>query len=165
MQTATIGGGVFARITKKHSAFFSYLAARGYEGAAFYMGLYYQEGYGVKKDYDKARQYYSLGVLEDDQNCLNQLGVIYARGLGVKKDIHAALDYYKQAAEGGDALAAANVGWIYENGDLGKPNLEEAIRWYSYGAIGGDDHCKDNLRRLGVPIPDNHFVIREEEQS
>ena len=71
----------------------------------------------------------------------------------------AALDYYKAAAEGGDALAHCNVGWLYESGELGEPDLEEAIRWYKYGAFGGDEYCKENLKRLGIPIPDNHVII------
>lgn len=46
----------------------------------------------MKRDYDLARKYYRLCVLESDAYCYCQLGVMYALGQGVKKDAHAALD-------------------------------------------------------------------------
>ena len=54
----------------------------------------------MKRDYDLARKYYRLGVLESDAYCYCQLGAMYALGRGVKKDAHAALDYYMKD-EGG----------------------------------------------------------------
>ena len=51
-----------------------------------YVGLYAQQGLGMKRDYDLARKYYRLGVLESDAYCYCQLGVMYALGQGVKKD-------------------------------------------------------------------------------
>lgn len=42
----------------------------------------------MKRDYDLARKYYRLGVLESDAYCYCQLGVMYALGQGVKKDAH-----------------------------------------------------------------------------
>ena len=93
--------------------------------------------------------------------CFNQLGVLFARGYGVKKDPYAALDYYKRAAELGDSLAYCNVGWLYESGQLGSPDLEGAIKWYRYGAFGGDENCKDQLIRLGIPIPSNKVIMND----
>lgn len=54
----------------------------------------------MKRDYDLARKYYRLGVLESDAYCYCQLGVMYALGQGVKKDAHAALDYYAGGRNG-----------------------------------------------------------------
>lgn len=80
------------------------------------MGLYYQNGDAVEQDYQKAREYYRIGALENDMYCICQLGTLYAQGYGVPKDYHAAFDYYKQAAKLGDALACMNLGYCYEVG-------------------------------------------------
>lgn len=98
----------------------------------------------MKRDYDLARKYYRLGVLESDEYCYCQLGVMYALGQGVKKDAH--------AAEMGDALCYCNVAWLYESGELGKPDLQTAIKWYKKGAIRKEEHAIEALKRLSVPF-------------
>lgn len=115
----------------------------------FYMGLYYQEGYAVARDYTAALGWYEMGAYQDDMRCFNQLGVMYAKGLGVPKDIVKAMEYYQKAAELGDTLAYANVGWLYESSKEFK-NMDAALEWYRKGAAEGEEHSVEAMERLGA---------------
>lgn len=139
------------RNRKKAFSIFSNLYAHGYRGTAFYMGLYYQNGDVVKQDYQKAREYYRIGALEDDRYCLCQLGVLYAQGHGVPKDHHAAFDYYSQAAKLGDALACANLGYCYEVGQGVVQDVAIAKNYYRCAAEHGEQHAAAALKRLEDP--------------
>ncbi len=133
---------------KRAYSIFSTLYEIGVQGAAFYMGLYHQDGYVVERDYQKAREYYRIGVLEGDKYCFCQLGVMYAKGQGVPKDYHAAFDYYKQAAKLGDALACANLGYCYEVGQGVKKDIAEAEMYYRLAAERGETCAADALERI-----------------
>ncbi len=146
------GHGV-RRNRKKAFPIFQELAIKGYPGACFYMGLYYQEGVNVKRNYLAAREYYRLGALEGDKYCYCQLGVLYAEGNGVEQDKRAAADYYRKAGSLGDPLGFTNLGWLLENGDLGEPDLKNAIRYYGYAAKAGEEHAIEALTRLGQELP------------
>jgi len=108
-----------------------------YPGSAFYIGLYHQEGFVVKKDYNLARRFYINGATFGDVDCYNQLGMMYAKGLGVKQDFNFAFEYYYIAAEGGDSLAMANIGWMYLNGDGVVQDYKEAVKWYEKACENG----------------------------
>ena len=127
---------------------FSRLYEENYPHSAFYLGLYYENGFAVEQDYEKARYYYRMGALQGDAYCYNQLGSLYGRGAGVEKDAKAAMDYYRKAAELGDDLAPANIGYFYETGEGVEKDLNEAVRWYRRGAGLGDQHAVEALNRL-----------------
>ena len=84
------------------------LYSRKFSGTAFYMGLYYQNGFAVQQDYQKALQYYQEGAKQGDSYCYTQPGSLYGRGEGADKDPKKALAYYRQAAGLGDSLAYVN---------------------------------------------------------
>lgn len=133
---------------KKAFSIFSNLYARGYHGAAFYMGLYYQNGDAVEQDYQKAREYYRIGALENDMYCICQLGTLYAQGYGVPKDYHAAFDYYKQAAKLGDALACMNLGYCYAVGQGVTQDIAISKNYYRCAAEHGEQLAAAALKRL-----------------
>jgi hypothetical protein len=116
---------------KKAFNIFSNLFEIGHPGSAFYLGLYHQQGFIGKRNYDLARRFYIIGATSGDVNCYNQLGVMYAKGLGVKRDFSFALEYYSIAAEGGDSLSMANIGWLYLNGDGVSQDYKEAFMWFN----------------------------------
>lgn len=139
----------FRQNRKKAFSIFSNLYARGYHGAAFYMGLYYQNGDAVEQDYQKAREYYRIGALENDMYCICQLGTLYAQGYGVPKDYHAAFDYYKQAAKLGDALACMNLGYCYEVGQGVTQDIAIAKNYYRCAAEHGEQLAAAALQAAG----------------
>lgn len=136
---------------EKAFGIFKAMADKGYTPAAFYVGLYYQEGLTCERDYKLAREYYERGAQDDDMYCYNQLGILYEQGLGVEKDVQKAIECYQKAAELGDTLAYANIGWFYETGEMGEPDLDEAMKWYKVGADEGDEVCAEQVQRLEDP--------------
>ena len=132
----------------KAFALFSQLYENRKAGAAFYMGLYHEEGYVVEQDYEKAREYYRIGVLENDAYCFCQLGVMYAKGLGVPQNFQAAFDYYKRGAELGDLLSYTNLGYCYEVGQGVKADIQKALECYRFAADRNELQAIDALKRL-----------------
>ena len=66
------------------------------------LGTAYYDGKGVKKDYQKAIEYYKKAADLGDVVAYVNLGKIYYEGKGVKQDYQKALQYYKKAADLGD---------------------------------------------------------------
>lgn len=100
--------------------------------ALYYLGLYYQEGYGVvEKDIKTAIKYYEKALeAGDTQYSANNLGVIYATGNGVPQDEKKALKYYEIAMNDGDIYATASVAKIYEEGKVVERDRAKAFELY-----------------------------------
>jgi len=135
---------------------YQYLADKSNErNALYYMGLYYQEGYGVvEKDIKTAIKYYEKALeAGDTQYSANNLGVIYATGNGVPKDEKKALKYYEIAMSHGDIYAMASVAKIYEEGKVVERDRAKAFELYleaedkaSYD-YGVDSEFKEELEK------------------
>ncbi len=126
---------------------FAWLNKLGCDGTDFYLGLYYQEGLGVEKDYNKALYYYQCGAGKNDAYCWTQLGTMYGQGQGIEEDIPKAIECYRKAAELGDPLGYTNIAWFYETGTGVEPDMEKALRLYSIAAQLGDETAKEQLER------------------
>ncbi len=61
------------------------------------MGLFYQEGLGVKQDLTKAREWFHRAAAAGDVLAKNHLGDIYAKA----RDYAKAREWYEQAAAQG----------------------------------------------------------------
>ncbi|WP_278541817.1 tetratricopeptide repeat protein [Oxalobacter formigenes] len=85
---------------------------------------------GVKKDVNRAVQYYIMGAQKGDARAQAFLGKAYALGRGIQPDSEKALYWYKTAARNGNVNAMKELGSIYAKGRLGvKPDQQEAQRW------------------------------------
>jgi TPR repeat protein len=125
------------------------LAELGFTAANFYCGLQYQNGLGVKRDYEKARRYYVRGAVEGDcEFCLCSLGVLYAKGLGVKKDERIAFDYYSLAAAKDETTAMMNLGWCHEVGQGVERDVKKALLYYYLAARKGNSNAFAEQERL-----------------
>jgi len=85
------------------------LAKRGDAGAQFYVASAYEEGRGVKKDINKAIEWYSKAAKNNHNGAQYKLGELYEKGLGLKKDNRKAGNWYKKAAANGSRLAKARL--------------------------------------------------------
>ena len=70
------------------------------------MGCCYRHGDGVKKDAEKAVQWYEKASALGSVDSQISLGYMYERGCGVKKDLKRAAEWYKKALENGEEAAA-----------------------------------------------------------
>ena len=73
---------------------------QGNELAASNIGLLYENGEGVKKDYKKAAEYYEQAVELGDSSSLENLADLYEEGgFGLKKDIRKSKEYRARYAD------------------------------------------------------------------
>ena len=65
----------------------------------------YENGIGVKQDYDKAIFWYTEAAKQGDTNAQNNLGLMYENGDGVEKNLEKAIYWYNKAIELGNDYA------------------------------------------------------------
>jgi len=94
-------------------------------------GLAYLSGVGVKKDYQKAREYFKKSCDKCQNSGCNYLGDIYANGLGVKKDYKKAYKFYKKACENDYMPACDSLGLLYLNGYGVKKDSFKAVEYFT----------------------------------
>jgi TPR repeat protein len=66
------------------------------------LGVLYQEGHGVPKNYELALQWYRKAADAGNATAIYNLGLMYELGQGVRKDSGAAVVWYRKAAEAGN---------------------------------------------------------------
>jgi uncharacterized protein len=81
------------------------LAEQGNASAQFYLGLSYENGDGVPRDYVKARQWYEKSAAQGDAKAQLYLGLQSSFGQGVPVDLVQAYMWYTLAAGNGNAHA------------------------------------------------------------
>lgn len=62
-------------------------------------GLYYENGFGVVQNYEKAKEYYELAYDFGNVKAIYQLGVLYKYGNGVEKNISKSNEYFNEYYE------------------------------------------------------------------
>jgi TPR repeat protein len=73
--------------------------------AQYYMGLYYERGYSVQKDFAEAIKWYRKAAEQGHTEAQFRLGVCYYIGEGVDKSTEEAIKYCRKAAEKGHQMA------------------------------------------------------------
>lgn len=103
------GNGVAQKDSQKAIEYYELAAKHGSRSAYRNLGLMYDFGKGVPKDYKKASQYYLQAAEREDVDAQVNIGYMYSKGLGVEKDKTKAYEWYKKAAAQGDLTAIHNM--------------------------------------------------------
>jgi len=74
------------------------LAEQGNVGAQFYLGVLYERGQGVPKDYVEGAKWYQRSAEQGDADSQYRLGGLYEAGYGVPQDYVQAHKWYNLAA-------------------------------------------------------------------
>lgn len=95
------------------------------------LGVAYEYGLGVKKDYAKALEYYHEAINVNPSNgvAYTNLANMYKEGKGIEKDYHKALEYYQKANDLNIANALANLGILYLEGKGTNQNIELGLQF------------------------------------
>ena len=121
------------------------LAEQGHAKAQYNLGVMYDFGRGVSKDYKQAVYWYKKaaeqGIAEEQYN----LGVMYDFGKGVAEDDTQAVYWYRKAAEQGNVQAQYNLGVMYRNGQGVTEDDTQAVYWYRKAAEQGHALAQINL--------------------
>jgi TPR repeat protein len=86
------------------------LAEQGNKEAQYHLGLLYDEGQGLDRNYDLARFWYLRAAQQGYTDAYFALGDIYAAGRGTESDRSLAYHWYSMAAASGHARAKEIAG-------------------------------------------------------
>lgn len=129
------------------------LAEQGNPNAQYNLGVIYDRGYGVERNYDKARTWYKKAAAQDYAKAAHNLGVMYQKGHGVPANDERAAQWFKKAAKLGEPAAQNNLAVMYAEGIGVERNLPLAVVWMARAARAGNDSAIENLPRIVAEFP------------
>ena len=121
------------------------MAEQGNANAQYNMGVLYDEGYGVERNYETARGWYEKAAAQGYAKAEHNLGILYQEGHGVPADDAKAADWFRQAAEHGEPAAQNNLAVMYVRGQGVQQDMAEAAMWAARAAKAGNDSAIANL--------------------
>ncbi|KAF3948355.1 hypothetical protein CMV_025633 [Castanea mollissima] len=84
----------------------------------------WRKGFGVDKNYTKAKEYFEKAANNEDAGGHYNLGVMYLKGIGVKKDVKIACKYFILAANAGQPKAFYQLAKMFHTGVGLKKSLQ-----------------------------------------
>ena len=112
-------------------------AEQGYALEQAYLGSYYEDGTGVRQDYEKALYWYRKSAAQNNSEGQFQLGESYYHGNGVRQDYEKALYWYRKSAAQNNSISQFMLGFMYEFGNGVKKNRTVAKEWYGKSCDNG----------------------------
>jgi len=109
------------------------------------VGLAYQTGRGVPRDFKEALNWYHKAAAQGSPAGENNVGWMYKHGLGVNPDMQEAFRWFRKAALHGHAGGQNNLGAMYASGSGVKQDDTEALHWYRSSADQGHPPAIANL--------------------
>ena len=89
------------------------LAKKGDAKAQNKLGVCYAKGKGVRKNLNKAMEWYTKAAEQGEMRAQFNLAAHYYLGNGVKQDYVKALEWYHKAAEQGDSWSQNDIAACY----------------------------------------------------
>ena len=130
-------------------------ADQGDAASALYLGVLYDTGTGVTRDYRQALAWYERGAESGNETAMFNAAIMYDAGRGTAANPAAAVTWYERAAKLGYGRAEYNLGLIYESGIGVAPDRERAISFYRAAARHGIAAARNHLIDLGSPYAGN----------
>jgi TPR repeat protein len=136
------------------------LRARADQGEAVAqneLGCIYENGEGVKADFDEAAKWYRRAADQGHAMAQGNLGLCYKNGDGIEKNLTEAAKWFRAAALAGESSAMFNLGRLHELGDGVEKDSAQAYAYYKVAALDYDDH--DSKRRLAALLKASSFIV------
>jgi TPR repeat protein len=130
------------------------LAEQGNASAQSNLGLMYEHGNGVARNYNTAVNWYTLAAEQGDVVAQFNLGSMYDAGKGVLENDNTAVKWLNLAAGQGYARAQSYLGVMYVNGEGVQADYLRAYMWWSISARNGDNLAagyKDSIANKMMP--------------
>jgi uncharacterized protein len=110
------------------------LADAGDREAQYQVGLMYDKGEGVERDYAEAAKSYRMAAEQGLASAQYVLGTLYAVGKGVPRDAAAAAMWFSKAADQGRADAQFRLANLFDKGSGVPQDYIAAHKWYNIAA-------------------------------
>jgi TPR repeat protein len=112
------------------------LAEKGDADAQYKLGIAYDEGNGVSKDYTEAFKWFRLAAEQGNAHSQFRVGDMYVSGDGVAKNEVEAVKWFRKAAEQGLANAQGTLGIMYAKGQAVPQDYVLAYMWLHLASEG-----------------------------
>lgn len=125
-------------------------AKMGYPEAYTELAFYYENGFIVNKDTNKAYEYLQYAASKNEKNALGQLGEVYlqAHKYDLAKDEKKGINYLEKAGALGNGDAYRTLGDYYFTDKSNATDLNKAISYYEKGVALGNPYTAWNLAAL-----------------
>lgn len=128
-------------------------ANNGDADAQWWIGNFYEEGYGgVERNDSAAFAWYKKSADQGYAKSQAKLAFFHENGIATSQDDWAAFTLYKNAADQGLPSAQISVGQCYELGKGVTLNLLKARDWYKRAIDNGSEQAKTDLARVEIKI-------------
>lgn len=134
---ADFNDGMQAMQSKNYTDAYKYFIRDGSADSMNALGVIYNEGYGVARDYKEAANWYAKAAAKGHSFAQSNLGALYEQGLGVKQDINEAAKLYRKAADQGCPEGIYNLAKCYYSGKGVAKNIDEALKLMKLSADNG----------------------------
>lgn len=111
--------------------------AKGDVHAMHGMGVVYAEAIGVRRDDEKAVEWFRKAAEKGNGVSMHYIGLMYLEGRGVPQDSQQGLDWCHKAAEQGEAGAMHLISVVYANGERVPQDYKLAYAWLKAAAAFG----------------------------
>lgn len=128
------------------------IAESGNKKAQLLLGLMYDNGLGIGRDYKQAAQWYSRAAEQGQPRAQFNLGLMYESGEGINADKAMALSWIRKSAEQGYAEAQDKLGHIYEDGHYVAQDFVHSHLWFSLAASDGIQESIDSKNRIAAQL-------------
>lgn len=91
-------------------------AEQGYALEQAYLGSYYEDGTGVRQDYEKALYWYRKSANQNNPISQFMLGLMYEYGKGVKQNRIVAKEWYGKSCDNGTQIGCDTYRELNEQG-------------------------------------------------
>lgn len=105
------------------------------------LGILYENGWGVEKDYQQAYLWYKKAAAKGEMNAQHNLASLYQQGHGVEKDLNKAASWYEKAAEQDNGESQLLLGLMYI--EIGE--YVSATYWYQRAVNNQVEGAQKNL--------------------
>jgi TPR repeat protein len=123
-------------------------ATSGDAASQFLVGLDYQNGDVVPRDFAQAAAWYRKAADQGDARAQYRLGLFYERGIGVAQDDAQAAGWMRKAADQGIAEAQFHIGMSYSRGKGVPQDDAQAVAWLQKAAVQKNADAMVNLALL-----------------
>ena len=114
----------------------------------FNLGVQYEKGFGVLKNYEIAVVWYAKAAGQGNAKAQNNLGTMHEDGRGVVKNDTTAFKWYTKAAEQGNKAAQNNLGFMYAKGKGVTANNVKAHMWWNLAILNGSADAENKKESI-----------------
>mgnify|MGYP001355637682 CR=1 FL=1 len=127
------------------------------------LGVLYQRGQGVPRDYAQARAWFEKAAAQGLPGAMYNMGMLYLRGYGVPVDATRAAAWLEKAAALEEPEAQFYLGLLHYRGEGVPKDLAVAAYWFEKAAAAGVTEARYNLalmlaRGEGVPVDETRAL-------